>query len=67
MGMDILAQSALIAAFAAFSLAVTSLSRNMRNKLVLAYALLCAVISAWAFSFFLEKRFNEPKPKKEPT
>lgn len=56
--MDILGQSALIVAFSAFSLAVTALSRNLRNKLVMAYALLCAVVSGWAFFFFLEKVFE---------
>lgn len=56
--MDILGQSALIVAFTAFSLAVTALSRNLRNKLVIAYALLCGVVSAWAFFFFLEKVFG---------
>lgn len=56
--MDILGQSALIVAVTAFSLAVTALSRNLRNKLVLAYAFLCGVISLWAFTFFLEKVFG---------
>lgn len=56
--MNILGQSALIVAFTAFSLAVTALSRNLRNKLVLAYAVLCSVVSAWAFSYFLETIFD---------
>ncbi|MBI3556132.1 MAG: hypothetical protein HY074_07700, partial [Deltaproteobacteria bacterium] len=56
--MDILGQSALIVAVTAFSLAVTALARNLRNKLVMTYAMLCAVVSAWALCFFLEKIFG---------
>lgn len=56
--MDILGQSALIVALAAFTLAVTALSRNLRNRLVIMYALLCGVVSSWAFCFFLEKVFG---------
>jgi len=56
--MDILGQSALIVALTAFTLAITALSRNLRNKLVMSFSLLCAVISVWAFCFFLEKIFG---------
>lgn len=55
--MDILGQSALIVSLVAFTLAATALSRNFMNKVVMAYALVCTVISAWAFSFFMEKIF----------
>ncbi len=55
---DILGQSALLVAVTAFALALTALSRNLRNKLVLNYAVLCCVISGWAFCFFLEKVFE---------
>lgn len=53
--MDILGQSALIVSVTSIALGVTALSRNLRNKLVQAYSLLCGVIGAWALCFFLEK------------
>ena len=56
--MDILGQSSLIVALVAFALAVTALTRNLRNKVVMAYALSCALASLWALSFFLEKIFG---------
>jgi signal transduction histidine kinase len=56
--MDLLGQSALVLAVTAFSLAVTTLSRNLRNKLGLAFSALCAVVWGWSFFFFLEKIFG---------
>lgn len=56
--MDILGQTALIVSVASFALAVTALSRNLRNKLVMTYAMLCSVIAAWGLCFFLEKVFG---------
>lgn len=56
--MDILGQSSLLVAVASFSLAVTVLARDIRNKLFLAYSVLCILISVWAFAFFLEKVFG---------
>ncbi|HRK03109.1 MAG TPA: hypothetical protein PLH57_10640, partial [Oligoflexia bacterium] len=55
--MDILGQSALLVAVAACSLAFKALSKKLRNSLVVQYAVLCFVISAWALTFFLEKIF----------
>lgn len=55
--MDLLGQSALILAVTSFSLAVTVLSKNIRNKLGLAFAGLCAMVWGWSFFFFLEKIF----------
>ncbi|MGE4233411.1 MAG: ATP-binding protein [Bacteriovoracia bacterium] len=56
--MDLLGESALIVAVAALALAITALSRNLKNKLVRYYALLCVVVSSWGFCFFLEKIFE---------
>jgi signal transduction histidine kinase len=55
--MDLLGQSSLILAVTSFSLAITVLSRNIRNKLGLAFAALCAVVFGWSFFFVLEKVF----------
>lgn len=55
--MDLLGQSALILAVTSFSLAVTVLTRNFRNRLGQAFAALCTVVWGWAFFFFLEKIF----------
>ena len=56
--MDLLGQSALILAVTAFTLTVNVLSKNLRNKLSLAFAALCSVIWGWSFFFFLEKVFG---------
>lgn len=55
--MDLLGQSALVLSVTAFSLAVTSLSRNLKNSLVLMYAFFCGIVSGWSFFFFLEKLY----------
>lgn len=55
--MDLLGQSALILSVVSFVLALAALSRNLQNKLVLSFVSVCAVVSAWAFFFFLEKIF----------
>lgn len=53
--MDILGQSALLVALSSLGLGASTLARNVKNKLYLAFALLCLLIFFWAFSFFLEK------------
>ncbi len=53
--MDILGQSSLLVAVTSFALGMSVLTRNVRNKLFLAFAGLTTLLSFWAFSFFLEK------------
>ncbi|MFZ9594943.1 MAG: two-component system sensor histidine kinase NtrB [Bdellovibrionia bacterium] len=53
--MDTLGQTALWVAVTSFSLGFSVLSRNVRNKLFLAFASLTTVVSAWSLTFFLEK------------
>ncbi len=51
--MGLLGQSALLLAVVSFSLGVSVLTRNVRNKLFLAFAALGVVITGWSFLFFL--------------
>ncbi len=53
--MDILAQTALFVAITSFSLGFSVLARNVRNKLFIAFCVLCGVITVWALFFFFEK------------
>lgn len=57
--MDTLVQSSLFVAVVSFALGVSTLTRNTRNKLFLAFAALCTVISLWALAFALEKIWGE--------
>ncbi|MBI4925400.1 MAG: hypothetical protein HY843_05700, partial [Bdellovibrio sp.] len=56
--MDLLGQSALILTACSFAFGVSILSRNVKNKLYLAFAAICTLISVWAFSFSLFKIWN---------
>jgi signal transduction histidine kinase len=49
---DLLTQTALILAITSFALGFSTLGRNVRNKLYLAYAGLCSTISLWAGLYF---------------
>ncbi|MGZ3689471.1 MAG: histidine kinase dimerization/phospho-acceptor domain-containing protein, partial [Bdellovibrionota bacterium] len=53
--MDILGQSSLLVGVTSFALGFSLLSRNARNKLYLAFAVLSSLISLWALAFFLER------------
>lgn len=53
--MDILAQSSFLLGVASFALGFSVLTRNVKNKLFLAFAVLCTWISCWAFMFFVHK------------
>jgi len=53
--MDILGQSALLVGVTSFALGFSVLSRNVRNVLYHSFAILTALISAWALSFFMDK------------
>ena len=53
--MDILGQSAFIVAVLSFALGFSTLSRNVRNKLFLGFAVVCTLLSAWAIFFFIDK------------
>ncbi|MGE0615657.1 MAG: PAS domain-containing sensor histidine kinase [Bacteriovoracia bacterium] len=53
--MDVLSQTALLVGVASFGFAASTLARNYRNKLYLAFAVFCIVTSIWAMSFFLDK------------
>ena len=53
--MDILSQSALLVAITSFALGFSVLAKNVRNKLFLAFAVVCTVLSAWSLFFFLER------------
>src|SRR4051812_46461464 len=53
--MDTLGQSSLLVAVVTFALGFSVLSRNVRNKLFISFALLTMLVSAWSISFFLEK------------
>jgi signal transduction histidine kinase len=57
--MSLLTQSALIVFIVSFALAFSSLSKNFRNKLVLYFVGLCAVISFWSLFFVLAKIYNQ--------
>lgn len=56
---DILGQSALLVGVTSFTLGTSVLSRNVRNKLYIAFALICAIVSLWATAFYLEKIWPE--------
>lgn len=53
--MDLLSQSSLLVAVTSFGFGTSVLTRNIKNKLYLAFFGLTAIISMWALSFFLEK------------
>jgi two-component system sensor histidine kinase HydH len=53
--MDLLGQSALLVGVVSLGLGSSVLTRNIRNKLFLAYAFVCFGVSLWALSFFLER------------
>ncbi|MBC7692741.1 MAG: hypothetical protein H7222_13350 [Methylotenera sp.] len=53
--MDILGHSSLLVAVTSFTLGFSVLARNVRNKLFIAFAVVCTLISIWATSFFLDK------------
>ncbi len=53
--MDALGQSALLLALTSFALGFSALTRNARNKVVLAYSVVTGVVAIWAFFFFLER------------
>lgn len=53
--MDVLTQSAFILAITSFALGATVLTKNVRNKLYLAFAGLSALITGWALSFFADQ------------
>jgi len=53
--MDILGQTSLLVAVTSFALGFANLSRNVRNKLFIAFAVLTALISAWSLAYFLQK------------
>ncbi len=57
--MDLLGQSALVLAAASFSFGVSVFSRNVKNKLYLAFAGLCVLIAFWAFTFSLSKIWSQ--------
>jgi len=52
--MDILGQSSLLVAVVSFALGFSVLARNVKNKLFIAFAVTCTLISFWALMFFLE-------------
>lgn len=53
--MDVLTQSAFILAITSFALGTSVLTKNVRNKLYLAFAVLTAFITGWALSFFADQ------------
>jgi two-component system sensor histidine kinase HydH len=53
--MDLLGQTALIAAVVSFALGFSVLARNVRNKLFFAFACFTTLVSGWSLCFFLEK------------
>lgn len=57
--MDFLGQTSLLAAVTSFALGFSTLARNVRNKLYIAFAALCTMIFFWALCFFLEKIWGE--------
>lgn len=57
--MDILGQSSLLVGVTSFALGFSVLARNVRNVLFLAFAVLTALISAWALSFFLDRIWKD--------
>jgi len=57
--MDILGQTSLILSLISFALGFSTLTRNVKNKLFLAYAVLTSLISCWALAFFLNKIWED--------
>ncbi|MGK5081916.1 ATP-binding protein [Bdellovibrionota bacterium FG-1] len=53
--MDILGQSALLVGVTSFALGLSTLSRNVKNKLYIGFSALTTLISGWGLCFFLEK------------
>lgn len=53
--MDILGQSALLVGVTSFAMGLSTLARNAKNKLFIAFAVLSTMISGWGLAFFLEK------------
>lgn len=53
--MDLLTQTALIAAVMSFGLGVSVASKNTRNTLFLVFSVLCAVVSGWGFFYVLHR------------
>ena len=53
--MDVLSQSALLVAVVSFGLGASVLYRDLRNKLFVAFAILCLSICGWALFYFLEQ------------
>ncbi len=51
--MDALAQTALLVSLTSFSLGFATLARNVRNKLLIYFAIASTVISAWALFYFI--------------
>ncbi len=56
---DILGQSSVLVAVTSFALAFSVLARNVRNKLFISFAILCALICLWEVFFFLDKIWPE--------
>ena len=57
--MDILGQSALLVGVTSFSFGLSTLSRNVKNKLFISFAVLTAWVSGWALCFFMDKVWPE--------
>ncbi|MCC7441654.1 MAG: hypothetical protein IT285_08475 [Bdellovibrionales bacterium] len=53
--MDTLGQSAFLVAVTSLALGASVAARNLRNKVYLAFGVLCALIFTWALSFFLHE------------
>ena len=56
--MDVLAQSSLFVAILSFAVGSAVVSRNVKNKLFLSFALLGTLISGWALFFFLSSVYG---------
>jgi two-component system sensor histidine kinase HydH len=52
--MDLLGQSSLFVAVLSFALGITMFARNVRNRVYVAFWLVCTLVSLWALFFFLE-------------
>lgn len=57
--MDALAQTALLVSLTSFSLGFATLAQNVRNKLLICFAIACTVISAWALFYFISSVWPE--------
>lgn len=53
--MELISQSALLVSIVSFTFGGAVFSRNVKNKLYLAFFVLCSTISLWALFFFLEQ------------